>query len=339
MPTFTVNAVVFYDENGDGVMGGDEVVRLAGVRVIAGTGSGVSAPTTGRVAVANVPEGPRVFSVDPTTLPPSFKPGAPVTVAVPATAEIAVPLILPIGDNRPNIYMGFGDSITVGRDGSSDGQGYLLRLENRLRAFWGAGEVIDRGVDGSKTTSGISRIDSSLRRDRPAYALIHYGTNDWNDRLCRAADPPCYTAENLRSIVAACKRDETIPVLATIIPVNVGFDARVPITRQEWVADIDRQIRAIATAEGAILADMEKAFLADPDLASLFADHVHPSDKGYELMADVWLKAITTAPAKASHRSFGPSRTILTLPGMGTDPGAAFGTRSAAGRERETQRQ
>ena len=56
---------------------------------------------------------------------------------------------------------------------------------------------------------------------------------------------------------------------------------------------IDVLIRDLAASEGALLVDLEAAFLREPDLSSLFADHVHPNDRGYKIMADEFFRAIT----------------------------------------------
>ncbi len=323
-PTYTVNALVFYDENGNGTLDGDEFIRVPGVKIVSGSASGVTI-AGGITQVTGNLAGTQNFIADVETLPPGFVPGAPVPVVVPPTSDVPVPvpITLPIGDNSPNRYMGYGDSITIGRDGSSDGLGYRAKLEDRLNFFWGGEhEVVSRGVDGSKSNSGVGRIDFSLNRERPAYALIHYGTNDWNDRDCRVVGPPCFTIPSLTAIIQTAKGRQTIPVLATIIPVNVNFDARVPQSRQDWVHGMDEEIRALAEREGAILADMEPAFLADPDLRSLFYDHVHPNDKGYGLMADVWFRAITNprnTPAPSAANMF--ARLGLFSPPGGTARG------------------
>jgi lysophospholipase L1-like esterase len=55
-------------------------------------------------------------------------------------------------------------------------------------------------------------------------------------------------------------------------------------------------IRELAEDEGALLVDLEAAFLREPDLASLYSDHVHPNDRGYQVMADEFFRAISGAP-------------------------------------------
>jgi hypothetical protein len=59
-------------------------------------------------------------------------------------------------------------------------------------------------------------------------------------------------------------------------------------------------IRPMALAEGAVLVDLEAAFLREPDLASLFVDHIHPNDAGYEIIASEFFAAISRPAATAA---------------------------------------
>ena len=51
---------------------------------------------------------------------------------------------------------------------------------------------------------------------------------------------------------------------------------------------------------GAVLADLYEAFMEVPDFHTLFEDHVHPNDAGYEIIANVLFEAISTPPATSS---------------------------------------
>lgn len=304
-----MEALVFYDENSNGIQDGTELAVVPGAEVLVAGRSARAAAGTGRVTVNNVPGGTFTASLVPASMPPYYVPGAPVEVTVPLPEGeiVRVGARLPIGTNRVGIYMGFGDSITVG-DGSSDYRGYRPLLENRLRAHFGQGTVEDQGIEGTRSNQGVVRIGSTLRRQDPAYTLILYGTNDWNSSDCREnSGPPCFTVESLRRIVRSVRGVQSLPILGTIIPVNSGYDGRVPEERNVWVADIDEQIKAMAAEEGAVIADLHHAFLnAVPDYHTLFTDHVHPNDQGYAIMADEWFRAITTPPPQGSSRLVAP---------------------------------
>jgi lysophospholipase L1-like esterase len=237
------------------------------------------------------------------SLPPFYSAGPAVTVQVPQAAgpELRLPAALSIGSNRPNTYMAFGDSISVGL-GSSDGLGYRALLETQLREAFGVGQVLNRGVDGTTSDEGLDRVGRGLRALTPAYTLTLYGVNDWNDAACRTAFP-CDTIDNLREIVRFVKDADSLPVLATITPANPALNAP---ERNDWVERMNDLIRPMAREEGALLVDLEAAFLKEKDLPSLFFDHVHPNDRGYAIIAEEFAKAISQ-PTGSSSSSFEPA--------------------------------
>jgi lysophospholipase L1-like esterase len=285
-PGATVNVVVYYDEDGDGRLEGGERGRVPGVSVDIDGSRASTATLTGLAAVGGVADGPHTAVIDASTLPPFYQAGPGVSLTVPPMLDVALAATLRIGGNRPNTYMAFGDSITQG-DGSSDGNGYVTPLQQKLRAHFGRGNVINRGGSGTRSTEGVERIARNLGLTSPAYTLILYGTNDWVQ--CKGAIP-CVTIDSLRTIIGVVHDVRSLPVLGTIIPVNPDSN---PQARADWVRDMNVLIRGLASDEGAALADLEAAFLRQSDLRSLFSDHVHPNDAGYEVMAEEFFRAIS----------------------------------------------
>jgi lysophospholipase L1-like esterase len=305
--------MVFYDENKNGVLDPSEGGRLPNVGV---SGGGHSAQTaSGGVATLQAPSGPVTLSIAPDTLPAYYQAGPPANVTVPGQGQTLMSATLPIGDaQRRNVYMAFGDSITIG-DGSSDGQGYRAQLEQRLRSYFGVGEIDNEGVEATRTQAGAQRMVTSLTNTRPAFTLIHYGTNDWNEADCRN-NFPCYTIDSLRSMVRQTRAAGALPILATIIPCNVGYDARTPPERQQWLEMANALIREMAAQEGAVVADQFKAFMdaaKTTDLANLFDDHVHPNDAGYKIMSDTFFNAI----AKGRPGTASSTLALVRVPGIG----------------------
>lgn len=297
VPTHAVGVALFYDENGNGTLDAGENVRIPDAVVEIAGKQGRSAPLSGEVIIEGVPAGSHTLAVRAASLPPFYERPAPITLVVPQTAGTSfLPVTLPIGPNRPNTYLAFGDSITAG-DGSSDGMGYASRLQRKLQAHFGRGTVIKDGLSFGRSNGGVTRLPDSLTV-RPAYTLVHYGTNDWNVGECKV-NPPCFTIDSLRRMAQDVKSRQGLPVLATIIPGNPNF-LEVQPARNQWVAAMDARIRELARAEGAVLADLEAAFLREPNLPALFSDHVHPNDAGYEVMAQAFFEAITRPPATAT---------------------------------------
>ena len=292
--THPVGVSLFYDENGNGSLDAAEGVRIPDATVEVGGKQGRTAPVTGEVIIDGVAPGSQTITVRAATLPPFFVPPAPTTVVVPQSTTAFIPVSLPIGPNRANVYLAFGDSITAG-DGSSDDMGYVLRLQRKLQGPFGRATVVKDGFSFGRSNSGAVRLGDSLTV-RPAWTLIHYGTNDWNAGECKF-NPPCFTIEALRSMVRQVKGRQGLPVLATIIPANPAHGDYSP-DRNPWVAGMNVRIRDLARTEGAVLADLEAAFLRAPSLSALFSDHVHPNDAGYEVMAQTFFDALTRpAPA------------------------------------------
>jgi lysophospholipase L1-like esterase len=302
VPTYSVTATVFYDQNGNGLLDGSEAVRVPGVEVVIGTGTGTSAAGTGLAVVTGIREGALTVAVRTESVPAYFQPLPPVAIQVPGVTEVKVPLTLPIGSNNANLYMGLGDSITKG-DGSSDGRGYELKLQNLLGPHFGRAEVHTVGREGDTSAETAEVTRKTLGWYDPAYTLIMLGTNDWQEQTCQNQGPSaCFTIDSLRSIVDDVKDWESLPVLATIIP---GNPSKVPAGRNAWNDEMNVQIKALAREEGITLADLNADFKASGNLPGLFFDDVHPNDAGYQVMAQGWFKAITrsrSAAASSSHR-------------------------------------
>jgi len=308
-----VPVVVFYDVNANALQDGDEDAVVPGATVQIQDSSAVTVASTG-AATLRAPAGSWTASFN--TPPAYYQAGPSVAVTVPVGdgQPVRLPATLPIGKNRPNVYMAFGDSITDG-DGSSDEAGYRNRLQAKLDAWFGEGSIENQAIGGTRSNAGAERINDSLASVHPAYTLILYGTNDWNDSRCRNAFP-CFTVDSLRRMVRAAKDRHSLPVVSTIIPSNTGYDARVPPARNVWVASMNELIVQMGHEEGAVVADPFTAFMAVPDFHTLMFDHVHPNDAGYDILTQVWFDAITQPFVAATSGAARP----LFLPPPGSFP-------------------
>jgi lysophospholipase L1-like esterase len=317
-----VSGVVFYDENGNGTPDPGEEVRLPRVAVTLG---GRSAQTDGEGAftIADVPAGVQALTIGGASLPPFYRPGRlpAVSVPLPEGARVPVPVVLPIGSNRPNVYLAFGDSITSG-DGSRGNRGYRVSLQQQLQDYWGRADIVNDGVESTRSDEGAARLGASLAAAAPAYALILYGTNDWNLSACHRVIT-CFTIENVRSMIRTAKAAGTLPVMSTIVPANPAYVDRLAEQRNGWIDETNAALVPMARAEGAVVADLHAAMLAaSPDLPTLFTDHVHPNDRGYAAMADELFRALTqpVGPAGAGQ---GP----VELPGVAGSAAVSSGKR------------
>lgn len=289
-PGSPVAGFLFYDENANGLADGAEVVRLPSVGVSIGGQTGTTT-AGGRFSLPSVPNGAQTAQARSDSLPAYFTSPS-VDVSVPASADVPLPARLALGTrNRPNVYLAFGDSITFGT-GSSDAEGYVDDLRAQLRSFWGRADMVNDGQPATRSSVGEARIAGSLAQSRAAYALILYGTNDWNEPECRS-DFPCYTVDALRSMIQDTRSAGAHPIVGTIPPVNPDYADRNASERNDWVRRMNDLIRQMAAQERAQVAEIHGDFLKQPSLPPLFSDFLHPNDQGYSLISQSFFRAIT----------------------------------------------
>ncbi len=191
----------------------------------------------------------------------------------------------------PNMFCGFGDSITEGDSENgysrSTNIGYYPTLINLLSNGYGATNVQNRGLGGEGTVDGLVRLPDVLQELSPGYMLIMEGTNDVTKYM---SITEAGIRDNLVAMTEICRRAGTTPILGTIIP-------RGP--KDPWDPENARTMRTNNLIRKAFIdgridyAEMFDAFYADPNYRDdLMIDHVHPNSKGFELMGQVWYAAV-----------------------------------------------
>jgi lysophospholipase L1-like esterase len=283
----SVDVVAFLDENGNGVLDAGEAGRVPGLELTLDGREALTEPGTGRARLLGIIDGLHELALRPGALPPFYRAPPVLRVEVPAAAPVALPMRLPLGGNRPHVYLAFGDSLTEGV-GASDGSAYRRLLEARLRAHFGAATVVDGGGSGTDSHRGARRIAGLLAAHRPAYTLVLYGTNDW-DR----DDRERVTLRSLGRILDRVAAAASLPVLATLPPTRPGPDPRASPERNRWISRVNQGIRRLAAERGAALADVEAAFAARADRDALYFDGLHPNDAGYAVVAEAFFEAIS----------------------------------------------
>ena len=204
-------------------------------------------------------------------------------------------------------FLSFGDSLTAGEVSFGPtlrvylpNDSYPAALQRRLAARYTfqSPAVINEGLGGETTADGYRRIRTVLQRHRPDVLLLMEGTNDLLDRpdIGRGADA---AIEELRRMVQEAKSLGIQVCLATVPPQRPGG-------RRDLVAKLipsfNDRIRTLATAENAVLVDVYDAM--KDDLSLIGVDDLHPTIRGYDVMAGVFFEAIK--------RSFEESSVSLT---------------------------
>lgn len=165
-----------------------------------------------------------------------------------------------IGNNNPNLVACVGDSITAGY--ACDGSPYPSKLAGMISK-----NVSNYGVGGTTSNGGIALVNSALA-SKPAYVCIMFGSND----AIRGYDTSS-TAENIRTMIRACKNNNSIPIVANI-PIMIGPHERFNAAGER----ISEAIRQVAKEEGVCFVDVRGAFGSGEEYIN--SDGLHLTDKG-----------------------------------------------------------
>jgi lysophospholipase L1-like esterase/fibronectin type 3 domain-containing protein len=181
-----------------------------------------------------------------------------------------------IPDMHNDICVALGDSITVGARATNVSNSYVALLSAR----WGK-EIKNEGVGGVYSSYAAFMIDHFLSLYNPRYITIFFGATDSGQMQ------PDATISNLQYIIEKAKNNGTIPVIATAGPVfgsQWGW-------KKDYIIDLNRRIRQLATSEGIACVDIESAM--DWNESYMDSDGLHPNDTGHRIIADTFYQVLT----------------------------------------------
>lgn len=192
-------------------------------------------------------------------------------------------------------YVCFGDSMTFGvgaesvapRFVPSPPGSYPADLQTLLSGRYTTQTiaVLDEGISGERVDAGLRRLPRVLSSERPDALLLLEGVNDLNATDGKA-QPSVVRA--LRDMVRLARAQGVTVFLATLPPERPGAPRAFAPGAIDPTND---QIRAMASAEGAVLVDLNRDFNGEVDLL-LGPDGLHPNAAGYQRMADSFFRAI-----------------------------------------------
>ena len=154
----------------------------------------------------------------------------------------------------------FGDSLVEGV-GASAGRDVVSLLSARVGV-----PIVNAGRSGDTTGTARARLDSAVLSRRPRVVIVVLGGNDFLRRI-----PHEETFANLDAIVDRIRERG-----AAVILVGLSFGVLTD-TYGDGYEDLARR-----TSSG-LVPDILEGILGQPDL---MADHIHPNDRGYRMMAD-----------------------------------------------------
>jgi len=190
------------------------------------------------------------------------------------------------GDGQIRILC-FGDSITQGFGDNAgeppeDPPGGFGGYPPRLQALTGV-TVINAGVGGEQTGSGLDRLPDTLQQSNPDYVILLEGANDIEHHQEDAA------VQNLEAMVEDVFQFGAQPILGTLLPTCCHHQNSVdPGT----IEDVNTALEEFAKKDRVPVIDFHTAFkpeadgTVDPASGLIHVpDGLHPTPAGYDLMA------------------------------------------------------
>jgi lysophospholipase L1-like esterase len=202
---------------------------------------------------------------------------------------------------NPCVILPLGDSITHGF-GSSDDAGYrsalfkLVVAANQKVTFIGSksngpstvsGQTFPKnheGWDGNTVSQITSKVPPSVAFSKtPHIVLVHAGTNDLTNKT-----DPTTIAKQLDTLISNLVQaaPDALIAVAKIVPLGYNENNWGPYTTQ--ISDIVKSHSS--KNQHVVLVDMST--LPSSDIKG--SGDVHPTDKGYSDMANLWYGAIKT---------------------------------------------
>jgi acyl-CoA thioesterase-1 len=214
------------------------------------------------------------------------------------------PPVTPIPDPTPPVppppptlkftkLLAFGDSMTEGVTSLATNpllllptQSYPSKLQGKLLARYTAQAitVANEGKAGEWAVDGVRRLSGVVQRGQPDLVLLMEGVNDLNN----LGEPGISSAANaMEDMVRMCRYQGIAVMLAGIPPQRPGGS-------KAWSASLvgryNERLRAVALAKGAEFVDIAAGFQGD--LSLLGSDGLHPTEAGYERIAQTFYDRI-----------------------------------------------
>lgn len=183
-----------------------------------------------------------------------------------------------------------GDSLTFGYGVSRDES--WLHLINKTNSI----EAINKGINGDTTAGMIFRFYEDVILNNPKYVFIMGGTNDF---LMNCSVN--YVQENIRELITEAKK-EKLKVILGIQPPIISHLANAYWQSGDNYDEINlklNQYRSWASTFAKLnkitCIDFHKEFthyLNKVNGEALYIDGIHPTPKGHEIMANLFIKTL-----------------------------------------------
>lgn len=185
-----------------------------------------------------------------------------------------------MADKRPMTWVFTGDSITHGAVHTKGWRCFAEIFAEKVRAEMGRKRdlVVNTGISGDTTAGFMPDIEWRLTRFKPDVAFVMFGMND----CVKGPDLATYET-NLRTIVAAVRREGGIPVLMRVNPAVPGSPREKVVAR---LAAYMEAVERVARAEKVLVIDHFGDWRKKPgEIRRMMNDDIHPNALGHQEMA------------------------------------------------------
>jgi len=174
-----------------------------------------------------------------------------------------------------------GNSITIG---------WL----NTMPEFFEGRPYIDRGISGQTTPQMLLRFRQDVIELQPEVVVILAGTNDIAGNT--GPETQDMILDNIKSMTELARANGIAVVLSSVLPA-FDYPWRPGMHPNEKIPALNAAIKAYAIANDLVYLDYFPALANDKNGmdADLAKDGVHPTKKGYEIMAPLAEAAIQKA--------------------------------------------
>ena len=228
--------------------------------------------------------------VNPPLEPPPVNPAPDPTPPAPLPSPVL----------RFTKLLAFGDSLTEGKTSLAFApmtlefaESYSRKLQGKLAARYTAQTitVANEGLGGERAEEGVKRLPDALQNRQPELVLLMEGANDL---IALGATGPSRAAAAMDQMVKICKTRNLAVMLAGIPPQRPGGSRAGSV---ELVAPYNERLREVARADRVEFVDIEAGFQGD--LSLIGSDGLHPTDAGYERIAQTFYERIVAVYEQA----------------------------------------
>jgi len=167
-------------------------------------------------------------------------------------------------------------------------QSYPFKLQTAMAARYSAQTVsiFNAGIAGRKASEDRSRLADAISETSPELVLLLEGANDLNSIVGPGTNAGVdFAVGSMEDLVKDTVRRNIPIMLATLPPQRAGAPKAGGV---ELLGKYNNDLKTMAAKKGAILVDVNAEF----PLALIGQDGLHPTELGYERLAEIFLEAI-----------------------------------------------